>query len=148
MKRIVQMPPSGSLLAALGDPSKGISIEIAVDDEKKYPAGRLAEIIVDFAKRSKFIYAPKGNEISQYKYVVTVQKSTLKRAGLSGKKRKQLANFQALTPEQRENLGIGDVIAGKGKDGINGLEGVLYYPIFLGGKHMGGSAMNLVKQKS
>ncbi len=137
LKRIVQMPPSGSLLSALPKYEKGISIEIAEDDVVNYPASKLAEIIAKISRELNIedqITKPSETaKPSYYQYAATIQNTTLRRLGL---KKSQFANFKKLTATQIQKLGV-DVSSDDKTPSL--------YTIFLGGGHMGKTAMNLVR---
>lgn len=95
-EKLVVMPPSGSLIAEHAE--KAISLEIALNDRKFFSV----ESLIGKIKRLDSSVA-EGKRVEVYMYIRSIPTSTLQRVGIQPQ---DIANFVALTMEQKNALGL------------------------------------------
>lgn len=96
-KRIVIMPPSGSLLSQY--PETAISLEIAHNDMELYPTEELQEKVK--ALRSTLL--PVEEQLEQYQFVKPLERGVVEKVGITPN---DLKNFGELTSHQKKLLNI------------------------------------------
>ncbi len=95
-KRLVIMPPSGSLIGL--HPEKSISFEIALNETDYFTTDYLVDKIKTVREMSSY-----DDGLTYYKYVQSIKSATAKRVGITPE---SIVNFKDFTIKQKELLDL------------------------------------------